>query len=120
MTSHLRRCRRCGQALLDDARCCPHCAIPRPIRRRLVYGLAAGAAAVAVLGAGLRGRSEATSNAPVAAPPPSIWGVVTALFDEPPEAAACRQRGGTRVWVPGPWASATRRCATSFDDGGPP
>lgn len=118
MTSYLRRCRRCGQALLDDARCCPHCAIPRPIRRRLVYSLTVGTAALAVLGAALRGASELTGNAQAAAPSRSMWGVVTALFHESPEAEACRQRGGTLVWVPGPWVSATRRCATSFDDGG--
>lgn len=120
MTSHLRRCRRCGQTLLDDARCCPHCAIPRPIRRRLLYCLFVGAAALAALGAGLRGRSEVTGNALAAAPYPSTWSFVTALVDEPRAASACRQRGGTLVWVPGPWASATRRCATSFDERGPP
>lgn len=116
MASRLQRCRRCRQAVLGDARCCPHCAVARPAARRLIPGLVLCAAAAAVVGSGLRGPSEGTDDAR-AGTLPFLWGAVTALFDEPPAATACRRRGGTLVQVPGPWTGAMWRCAIGFDDG---
>lgn len=118
MASRLWRCRRCRQAVLSDARCCPHCAIPRPAARSLVRGLVLSAAAVAVIGSGLRVASERTGEARTWSVP-SLWGGVTALFDDP-AAAACQRRGGTLVRVPGAWLGAVRRCASGFVDEGMP
>lgn len=48
----LTRCRRCRQPILHDARCCPHCAVARPSRKRrrtlVLAGLLALAAALAL------------------------------------------------------------------------
>jgi len=52
MSLHLPRCRRCGQPILADARCCPHCAVPRPSRtpRRMAFAAVAAGLVVLALG----------------------------------------------------------------------
>ncbi|AWN42976.1 hypothetical protein [Methylobacterium durans] len=73
----LTRCRRCRQPILTDARCCPHCAVANPSRRRrrgraLLLGLLA-------IAAGLAGYRYAAGPSPDRGAPPATSANVTTI-----------------------------------------
>ena len=121
MASHLLRCRTCRQPLLSDARCCPHCAVAKPARRRRIRTALLGMLAIAAAAFGLRhygSADRAEGVAELAATAATVQTSVSALLFNPPDkfSAACLERGGTIVQVRGPQGNTIQRCAVKFDD----
>ncbi len=75
MASTLLRCRACRQPVLDDARCCPHCAVAAPVAPQAALFWFATTALAAVLAAFVAGQvvspGAKVSSAPSA--PPAEW-----------------------------------------------
>ena len=125
MAGHLLRCKRCRQPILGDARCCPHCAVDRPARRRKTRNVLLGVLAVATAALGLhhyasadRANGVAHLAAVAASAQKSVQASVTTLLFSPPDefSIACLQRGGTVVQARNSRGTAVQRCAVKFED----
>ena len=125
MAGHLLRCKRCNQPILSNARCCPHCAVVRPARKRKIRNALLGALAVAAAALGLQRFADAARTDAVAhlaavatTAQKSVQASVSALFVSPPDdfSIACLERGGTVVQARNPQGASVQRCAVKFDD----
>ena len=112
--ARLQTCKRCKQALLSDARCCPHCAVPRPTSRRKTRNVLFGLLAIAAVALALDYyRSVGGTGGPNVS---AIQKPTLAPSSRPADnfKAACLQKGGTVVQVLASQGSSIQRCAIKF------
>lgn len=126
MARFLLRCRRCRQPILSDARCCPHCAVARPVAAgRWPPAILLGGLALVIALLALH-RYDGAFPSSLIRPITLVTGAATVAgrnvtaADLPDRAdmssIACRKRGGVAVLLRQPDGGSVQRCAVTFDD----